>query len=193
MISPYYEILNVQQGTDEWKQERLKRVTASQVQSLLGICPYQTPLELLKEKLAGRVKAEGHNRYLFDKAHKLEKAAREWVEDDLKIKFPPMVVVSKKYPDLLASLDGFNVEQNIILEAKFIGADALAEVEAGQIKEHHMIQVQSQLLVTRAKKCIYFATSGNGESALAQIEPNLELAERISKAVSDFMNDLREY
>lgn len=193
-MNPYYDILNLEQGTNEWKQERLKHLTASQVPSLFGISPYQTSLDLLREKLTGQEQeVNAYKQILFDKGHTAEIAARAWVEADLKLKFPPLVVVSKQCPDLLASLDGFNEEHRLILEAKFMGVKALEEVKLGNIKKHHLCQIQSQLFATGAEKCIYFATTGDGESAIAEIKPNPEFPEKLTVAVSDFMKDVREF
>ena len=186
-----YEIIEVQQGSEEWKQERLKRVTASQVPSLLSLSPYQTSLQLLQEKLSGQeAEVSSFKQHLFQKGHDAEKAAREWVESHLKIKFPPLVVVSTRVPDLLASLDGFNREAKLILEAKYMGVKALEEMKAGKFKRHHECQIQAQLLATGAEKCIYFATTDNGASAIAEIKPDPAYAEKITQAVQEFSKDL---
>lgn len=192
--SSCYELLEIEQGTDPWKQERLKRVTASQIQIILGICPYQKPLDLLKEKITGQeADVSSYKQVLFAKGHSAEKSAREWVEADLKIKFSPAVVLSKKCPDLMASLDGFNPEKNWILEAKYMGAKSLIEVKSKKLKPHHVCQIQGQLLATGAEKCIYFATDGNGDSALVEIKPDPEYATKIAAAVTDFMKDIQDY
>jgi putative phage-type endonuclease len=188
-----YEILNLEQGTEAWKQERLKRVTASQVPSLLGLSPYQSVAQLFEEKLSGKVDyVSSYKQYLFAKGHEAEAAGRQWIEADVKMSFPPAVILSKKCPDLLASLDGFNQENNIIIEAKFMGMKALEEVKQRKIKPHHECQVQAQLLASGAKKCIYFATTTDGESALVEIKPDIEFQGKIICAVADFMKDLRD-
>lgn len=186
-----YEVLLVEQGSDVWLQERLKHVTASQVPIVLGLSPYQTAVQLLEEKLTGKeADVSTFKQILFQKGHNAELAAREWVEASLKIKFPPSVIVSKTCPDLLASLDGFNEEANIILEAKFMGAKALEEVKKGGLKPHHECQIQAQLLASGAEKCIYFATTEEGDSAILGIKPDPEYANNISKAVSEFMGSV---
>lgn len=192
-MNSHYEILDVEQGTDKWKQERLKWVTASQAPSIMNLSPYQSAVELLKEKITGKeADVSGYKQVLFQKGHDAELAAREWVESHLNIKFPPSVVLSKRCNGLLASLDGFNQEKNIILEAKFMGVAALSDVKAGKIKPHHACQVQAQLLATGAEKCIYFATTPSGDSAVIDIKPNAEYAQTIQKAVASFMVDLEE-
>ena len=188
-----YEILEVEQGTEAWKQERLKKITASGVPALLGLSPYQNVAQLLEEKLSGKeAEVSDFKKYLFQKGHDAEAAGRRWIEADLKMPFPPAVIISKQCPDLLASLDGFNQESNIIFEAKFMGMKALEEVKQGKIKPHHEAQVQAQLLASGAEKCIYFATTIDGESALVEIKPDVEFGSRIIFSVSEFMKGLSD-
>jgi putative phage-type endonuclease len=191
-----YEILNVEQGSDVWLQERLKRVTASQIPSLLGLSPYQSVYQLLEEKLSGQAaEVDGYKKYLFKKGHEAERSAREWAESDLGFKLPPKVVVSKHCEGLLASLDGFNEEPNInvILEVKYMGAKSIEEVKKGKIKPHHECQIQAQLLASGAKYCIYFATTESGESAILNVKPNQVYFEKIKSAVKSFMDDINAY
>lgn len=192
-MSLVYEYLNVEQGTDAWLKERLKRVTASQTPSLLNLSPYQTVSQLLEEKLTGKeAEVDSYKEYLFRKGHQAEHAAREWAESDLGFKLPPKVIVSNRCIGLLASLDGFNEEQNVILEAKYMGAKSLDEVKKGKIKLHHKCQIQAQLLASGAKHCIYFATTESGDSAILEITPKQDYFENITAAVNAFIRDLGE-
>lgn len=188
-----YETLTVDQGSDAWLNERMKRVTASQTPALLGLSPYQTILDLYEEKITGKeVDVSTYKQVLFDKGHRAEAAARQWVEANLGLTFPPAVIVSTKCPHLLASLDGINQDKNIIFEAKYMGKAALEDVKHGKIKEHHQCQIQAQLLASGAEKCIYFATIDDGDSAVLEITPKSEYAERITAAVDKFMKELTE-
>lgn len=191
--SSIYELLNLEQGTEAWKQERLKKITASQVPALLGLSPYQKISQLLEEKVTGlEVEVDSYKTYLFQKGHDAEAAGRQWLEAELKMAFPPAVVLSKQCPDLLASLDGFNQEHNAIFEAKYMGVKSLEEVKQGKIKPHHECQVQAQLLASGAKKCIYFATTTDGDSAMIEIKPDLVYHCQILFSVTEFMKDLND-
>ena len=186
-----YEVINVEQGTDAWLRERLKRVTASQTPSLFGLSKYQSLYQLLEEKITGQETIQ-KNEFIFKKGHEAELAARHWAEADLGFKLPPAVIVSHHCENLLASLDGFNEEQNVILEAKYMGAKSLEDLKQGKLNPSHECQVQAQLLASGATHCIYFATAINGDSAILQIKPNPEYHEKLKVAVSDFMADLNE-
>jgi putative phage-type endonuclease len=186
-----YQTLNLVQGSDEWKAKRFEVVTASQVPSLLGLSPYQKPNQLLVEKFT-RMEQEvsSFKQVLFDRGHAAEAAAREWVQTNLGLLMPPAVLVSNELPDLLASLDGFDPTQDLIFEAKYMGAKSLAEVGQGIIKPHHMYQVQAQLRVSGATKCIYFAVDESGNAKIAELKPDPKAFKMIDRAVKSFVKDL---
>lgn len=187
-----YEKLDLVQGTTEWKMERMKRVTASQVPVILKLSPYQKAIQLMEEKFTGiEAEVNEYKQILFQKGHEAEAAAREWIKANMGINMVPAVLVSTINPDLLASLDGFDEKENVIFEAKYMGAKSLAEVGEGIIKEHHLAQIQAQLLVSGAEKCIYFAMDESGEARTIDVYPDEEMFSEILSKVSEFMRDLR--
>ena len=107
------------------------------------------------------------------------------------LRLAPAVLVSNTTPDLMASLDGFNEEESLIFEAKLVGEDALEKIKQGEIKPDHECQVQAQLKVSGAKKCIYFATTPKGNSAVVEITPKPEYGNKIAEEALRFMNAVR--
>lgn len=187
-----YKVLNLGQGSDEWIKARFDYITASQVPVLLGLSPYQSPIELFEEKLMRLiVPPKGEKEVLFAKGHAVELKAREWCNRELKTEFKPMVLVSNKLPELMASLDGFNVGSNTILEVKYVGATKLKEISEGNIPIHHSAQVQSQLLVSGAGKCIYFASDGIS-SVRQDVLPDHAEFEIIAQEVQAFAKRLKD-
>jgi putative phage-type endonuclease len=187
-----YRKINVAQGTEEWKAIRRQYLTASQAPVLFGISPYQSRLDLYEEKLFGReMPIDDFRVGLFAKAYEAEAQAREWILSHMGIRFAPSVLVSVEHPELLASLDGHDESGDVILEAKYMGTSSLAEMKNHQFKPHHICQIQAQLLVSGAKKCMYFATDPNGEAAVAEIEPDPSYQGEIARLAEAFMRDLR--
>jgi putative phage-type endonuclease len=187
-----YKIIDIPQGTPEWLALRYGYVTASQVPVLFDLSPYQTRLRLFEEKT---LKKETQNtkgkEVLFARGHSAEAAGRIYLEERLGLDLKPAVLVSVLYPDLMASLDGFCQKTKIIFEAKLVGAKVLEEIREGQIPSMHLCQVQTALLVSGAAKCLYFATSLEGDSHLAEIFPDLAYQEEIALAAKKFMNCVR--
>ncbi len=192
-MSKPYRILDLIQGTDEWKAARLKHLTASQAPVLFSLSPYQSRLDLFEEKLTGKeMEIDEFKANLYARGHATEEQARVWIRENMGIDFKPGVLVSLEHPDLLASLDGHEEAADAILEAKYVGAGALAEVKEGKLKPHHVCQVQAQLLVSGAKRCIYMATDPAGNAAIAEIKPDRKFQAEIAKLAADFMKNVRE-
>lgn len=186
-----YAILDLVQGTPEWLAARREKVTASQIPVLLGASPYQKPNQLLIEKFTGvEQEVSSFKQVLFQRGHEAEAAAREWIKAHLGLDMAPAVLVSNEMPHLLASLDGFDPKSDLIFEAKYMGAKSLAEVAEGRIKPHHMYQVQAQLRVSGAKKCIYFAVDETGHAKIAELKPDPKTFKLIDRAVKSFVKDL---
>jgi putative phage-type endonuclease len=181
--------LELEQGTPEWLSARYDFVTASQTPILFDLSPYETRLGLFEEKVMRQEmrNLEGKE-VLFARGHNAELKAREWLKAQ-GIDYVPAVFVNLEHPDLLASLDGIHGER--ILECKFVGEETLEAIRKGTVSPHHLCQVQTQLLVSEAKVCDYFATAPNGESHLLEITPDSNYQSEISIAASVFMNGVR--
>lgn len=187
-----YELLNVAQGTPEWLKERLKRVTASQTPTLFDLSPYQTKLQLWEEKISGKTQEVDQNKaILFERGHAAERAAREWIKSNVGLALEPAVLISKAEPDLLASLDGFAPERKLIFEAKYVGRDRLHEIKKGKLPPEHDCQVQAQLFVSGAEKCLYFALDPDGEAAMVDVLPSENWLKEIPYAAKNFMELVR--
>lgn len=184
-----YIIADLKQGTPEWLAFRQSHITASQMPSLFDLSPYQTRLQLFEEKFHQILpKEDPYKEKLFARGHDAEEAARIWIKENLGIEMTPMVMVCRDFPILMASLDGFNEKENIIFEAKYMGAENLAKVRSGKIPAHHECQIQAQLRVSGAKKCIYFAMDSYGNAAHLDVFPIEDYMTDIVTAATKFMD-----
>lgn len=183
-----YKVINIEQGTTEWLEMRRKYITASQIPVIMGVSPYQTFAQLLNEKLTGKEANNDDKKELFQRGHDLENTARNILRD---YKFKPMVLVSKQIPELMASLDGMDLERNIILEAKYVGKAKLSAIKNLNIPASHLYQMQAQLMVSGAEACLYFATDGD-KYHKEFIKPNLEMFEQIKEVTALFSEALKE-
>lgn len=181
------------QGSPEWAALRLDHGTASEVPVILQQSPYQTPLQLAEQKISRIVPEPTESqRVLFERGHAAERAGREFLKQKLGLDLTPMVLISTRCPDLLASLDGVNLERGVSFEAKFVGRDTLHELKTKRIvPPHHVSQVQAQLYVTGVSRCLYFATDPDGDSAVIEITPDKDYAEDIAEQVTKFMQMVR--
>ena len=184
-----FEIVNIEQGSDLWLKFRQSKITASQVPILFSESPYQNLYDLLAEKIIGtKPETNTYKLALYEKGFAAERAGRLYAKEHYGIDLNPAVVVSLMHKHLMASLDGFSDDRKTIFEAKYMGKEKLSLVKTGIIPKHHDIQIQAQLLVSGAEKCIYFATDPEGESAIAEISPDIALFEEIAIKAAKFMD-----
>jgi putative phage-type endonuclease len=189
-VAPY-DLVDLIQGTPEWIDFRFNHLTASQFAAAVGLCPYQKRDALLQEKLTRTERdVSDFQAVLYERGHRAEAALREWSKENLGIDFAPAVIQSRKAPDLIASLDGFASEHKIIFEAKYMGEKSINALKEGVIKPNHMCQVQAQLYVSGASKCVYFAVDDKGNAAKMDIYPDAFYQLCIPKIVAKFMSDL---
>lgn len=186
-----YELLDLEQGTDEWLAVRLKYVTASQIPIVMGISPYQTREQLLLEKLHGtKEEISEDKKELFEKGHSIERALRTLLNRKGSC-FEPHVLLSSGSTKILASLDGFSRESKIILECKYVGKRNLQIINTVGLSEMHMFQVQAQLKVSEARHCLYIA-SDSERIVEVEVLPDLAMQGMIMKEVELFYKDLEE-
>lgn len=184
-----YEIIDVAQGTPEWIAMRYDHVTATDVPVILGVSWYKTAESLLKLK-ANKIEEHFDEATLqrFEKGHRAEDTARRILTD---YHFRPMVLVSKKIPHLWASLDGFDIEKNIILECKWTGNKTkIRDAKKGGIAKDHFLQMQAQLIVSGAHYCVYYITDGV-KYARQVVKPDAQWVEPIRTKSELFINEVR--
>jgi putative phage-type endonuclease len=164
-VSRLLNIAPVVQGTPEWLQLRATHHTASEAPAALGVGKYQTRAALLRQKFTGLGDdVDAGKQALFDRGHAAEAAARGLAEAIVDSDFYPITAtaVIDGLP-LLASLDGCTLEGDVILEHK-LWNDALAsDVRNGTLTPHYTVQMDQQLLVTGAEKCLFMVSDGTPE------------------------------
>ena len=158
-------ILDVQQGTHAWAAARAMHCTASEAPAALGVSKYQKRSELLRQKSTGYVaEVDAHKQALFDKGHAAEASARPLAESiigsDL---YPITATLQVDGLPLLASLDGATMDETIIFEHKLWSEKLAAAVTANDLDPHYAVQLDQQLLVSGAEKCLFMVSDGTAD------------------------------
>lgn len=187
-----YKILDLIQGSDEWKKARYEHVTGSNVPAIMGISPYKTPLQYAEELLSKtEPPVPDAKQKLFDIGHKVEAAAREWTKSK-GFSFVPLVAASDfGGTPVLVSLDGFDKSKSIVFEAKYVGAEVLKGIPNKDLPAHHVAQIQTQLKVMGAEKCVYFALAPNGAAAVAEIIREEKYQDEMQAEITKFWENLK--
>ena len=156
---------DVLQGTGPWLRLREGFNTASEAPAALGVSKYVTRAELLRRKHT--TIAEEHSPATLGKfaaGHAAEAKARPLAEEiaggDL---FPTTMSAEVDGLRLLASLDGQKLEEDVIWETKLWNESLAADVRAGTLSEHYTVQMDQELLVSGAERCLFSCTDGTPE------------------------------
>lgn len=156
---------DVQQGTGPWLRLREGFDTASEAPAALGVGKYTTRAELLRQKHTGV--APDHNQATLAKfrhGHEAEASARPLAEADVSGDlFPVTMSVEVGGLRLLASLDGLTLDGETAWETKLWNEELAAHVRAGTLPEHYTVQMDQELLVSGAERCLFTCTDGTPE------------------------------
>ncbi len=186
--------VHLEQNTSVWQAWRQSRFGASDAAAMLGISPYKTREQLLREKQGVIAKTSDYQRELYAAGHAAEKAILPHLED---LTAQPITPCEYEGEDsIAASLDGISFEGTLIIEHKLLrDSDASRKrfdmAARGELAEHDMAQVQQQLMVSGAEKCWFVVSDGTpGRMAIADVFPNADWFARIRAGWAQFAHDL---
>lgn len=189
---------DVQQGTNQWHSLRAEHFTASEAPAMMGVSPYLSRDELLKQKARRLVDAEidSHKAALFQAGHDAEAGyrpiAEAQIDDDL------YNITGTRDVDglpLLASFDGLTMDRTIGFEHKLWSGKVAAQLaDAGEPAPHHYWQLEQQLLVSGAQRIMFATSDGTAErSAWVWYESKPERRAQLIAGWKQFAADLAAY
>lgn len=152
------------QGTPEWHEFRAAHLTASEAPAAAGVSKHKSRTELLREMFTGHTEEAGeYLQSIYDKGHESEAGARQIAEEIIGEELYPATGESSENPKFSASFDGITMCESIIWEHKLINED-LREATAESLHEMYKIQMDHQLMVSGAEKCLFMASDGTKEN-----------------------------
>jgi hypothetical protein len=162
-------VLNLIQGSPEWLKARAEcDGTASEAPAMKGSSKYQTRDALLEQRKTGIAKeVNASMQAIFNRGHETEALARPIAEriigDELS---PTTVQLVIDGLTLIASLDGITFDDEVIFEHKLWNEELAASVLAKELDPHYTIQMDQELLVSGAKKCLFMVSDGTEEKCV---------------------------
>jgi putative phage-type endonuclease len=121
-------------------------IGASDAPIIMGVSPWRTPLQLYQEKL-GVIGPQKESEAMAE-GKRNEAEARLMFETIVGEKTPPRRLFSKKYPWMMASLDGISADGYIAVEIKN-GKASHEDAKKGIISAYYVPQLVHQLYVIR--------------------------------------------
>lgn len=156
------KIIDVQPGTDEWKNFRNDFFTASEASIMMGENKQTSRNDLLYQKYTGveQTFSDWIENVLFSRGHEIENKMRPVAEEIIGQSLYPSVGISDD-ERFLASYDGITIDHSIVWECKQWNAEKAKIVKQGLIPKEDLWQVVQQLFISEAKKCLYMVTDGD--------------------------------
>ncbi len=190
------QIHELTQGSNAWHAYRAQHFNASDAPAMLGCSPYKKRTELLHERHVGIAKeVDGATQVLFDNGHRFEALARVPAEEIVGEDLYPVTGSSGKYS---ASFDGLTMAGNIAWEHKTLNDEIRAADDVADLGKHLRVQMEQQLLVSEADKCLFLATLWDNEGNLIEKKhfwylPDADLRAEIIAGWDQFEIDLAAY
>ena len=188
------KILDVQQGSSEWHAARLSKFTASEAPAMMG-CGWITRDQLLCQKKTGiEPEISESQQRLFDKGHEAEAEARKIFEEILEQPLYPVTALSDEYPNLLASMDGITLDEEVIFEHKLYSENLAEQVRTHDLEPKYYWQLEQQLLVAQAKYVIFVVSDGTKEKMLDLCYSSVPVRrDQLIEGWKQFEKDLETY
>lgn len=191
----YYRTL-ARQCTDEWLELRYGRITGTRAKYLI-MNDFDKLYELIHEERS-TPDFNPQELYRVEFGLRNEPIARENLSKEIGLEIVEWgLLISKKYPRLAVSLDGYIPSIDAIVEIKcpqriVNGYRHLVGVANPDFEKflpyNYYTQVQMGLMITGAKFCYFYVYAPTvGEQILLKIPPNPKYHKRILDAYEKFM------
>lgn len=184
------------QGSQSWHDHRAKFFNASDAAAMMGLSKHKTRPQLMKEKATGIIEeVSEHTQRIFAEGHRIEALARPIAEQIIGDSLWPMTGTNGK---LSASFDGITFDESVIWECKSLNNDLRGIKEASDLHSMYLIQMEHQLFVSGADKCLFMAAKFDDEDSLIEevhcwYSGSPELRKQILNGWNMFEKDLANY
>ena len=184
-----FNVLHFEQGSKEWLEWRHTGIGASDASTVMGDNRFESPEELLHAK-KNRINEPPNE--AMKKGTRLEPIARDLYISETGIKVVPLCLQDKKYPWIIASMDGITKDFTHIVEIK-CGKSAYwqARKRIGP-PDYYYGQLQHQMMITGLKEVDYFCYWPDETSVLQVVKRDENYIKSMFRAEQEFMRRLNE-
>lgn len=151
--------VDLEQGTKEWLEWRMSKITASEIASIVGQ-GFNTPEEVWQKKKG--LMSETVDNKAMKRGRDNEPHVRRYAESVFGKKIVPLCVENAAEPWIAASLDGLDWDdKRTIHEIKVPGLKTHLEAAAGNVPRKYYLQVQWQIMAAaNSVKAFYWSAYG---------------------------------
>lgn len=193
-------IHNLTQGSPEWLAYRAQHFNASDAPAMMGVSPYKTRAELLRELHTGvAAHVDTAQQKRFDNGHRSEALARPLAEEFIGAELYPVTASEGR---LSSSFDGITMDERTTFEHKALNNElrkVLLDEDSGpQLPIYHRVQMEQQLMISGAERVLFMASQWDADGGLVEERhcwyyPDLTLRQQIVDGWAQFEKDLATF
>ncbi len=170
----------------KWLEERRKGIGGSDIAAIMGLSPWKTAFQVYQEKR--REIEDFQGTATMDWGKRMEPAIRQWYSDTTgrPVRLPEKIMVSSKYPFMLATLDGFTDDpRGVEIKTARSGKD-WGEPGTDEIPAYYALQVHHYMIVTGFPVFDVPVSIGGSSPVLYEVPADREIQEMIIEAAATF-------
>lgn len=189
------KIIDLKQGSKDWKVWRELGLGASDAPAVMGDSPWTSPFQLWLEKTGygKRPKPNQWQKEAMDRGNRLEPKVRMMFEELTGLKYPPLVAHLEDHPHIRASFDGYNKDTHTLLEIKCPNRGDHQKALDGEVPEKYKAQLQHQFLVSGATHGHYVSYySDESELGIVEVFPDLVYMSRLRLELNKFWRGVQK-
>jgi putative phage-type endonuclease len=184
------QLVNVIQGTSEWKAFRRSHICASDAIVILGRSPWKSLQDLYEEKVLGFEQEE--NPYM-SRGKALESLALENFEKETGLEMFPLVFKDDHFAWMAVSYDGITLNKDTIVEIKCPGRkDHDYAVSKKMIPSKYEPQIQHQMYVADLDFAYYYSFDGQ-EGVIIEVKRDQALIDFLLEKEQAFWHCLQDF
>jgi putative phage-type endonuclease len=183
------QIVNVIQGSPEWKAFRRSHICASDAIVILGRSPWKSLQDLYEEKVFGFEQEE--NPYM-SRGKELEPLALESFEKETGLAMFPLVFKHDLIQWMAVSYDGITIQRDAIVEIKCPGRkDHEYAVSKKRIPPKYQPQIQHQMSIADLNFAYYYSFNGE-QGVIIEVKRDQDLIDLLLEKEQAFWNCLQD-
>ena len=189
MKTPQFTIVELEQGTSEWREWRHKGIGASDAPTIMGENPWKSAEELLREK-RGPARDGGQNAAMA-RGTQLEPEARRRYIARKGTDFRPTCLQSNQHIWLRASVDGISADANAVVEIKCGESVYHKTSQYRSVPDYYYGQLQHILAVTGLASLDFWCYLPGRPELLVPVARDVKYIERLINVELTFWNNVQ--
>jgi putative phage-type endonuclease len=188
-MNTHFTFVELQQGTEEWREWRHKGIGASDASTIMGENRFKTAAQLLQEKRRP-ARDFGQNEAMARGTQLEPEARRRYIAKTGK-DVKPVCLQSTRYDWLRASLDGFATNGDAVVEIKCGNSVYRSAALSRSVPVYYCGQMQHILAVTGLNTLDFWCYWPGCPELLLPVERNDTYIERLLTREMEFWNQVQ--